>query len=446
MVIEEGDVETVKKKFISVMLLAVMTISLGACGEKGEVPRYGLVTNSAGIGTDSVNAEIWSSIQDAAGTEYSYKYYTAEEDTKKGMDAQFDAAAKEGTELVFADGKDMETAVFRAQRAHHKIRYILVDGAPRKNERDKEPSFRENTTSIAFATQDEGYIAGYGAVRNGYRNIGFIAGGENDKTDRYLSGYLQGAEQAAAELNLGSGEVKLTAVIAESDELSPLRMTDALILYKQGAEVIFAVGSNIATAVAKASQSTSKPFIAGGVDMNNVTTSCIFSTVSFYKQAIDAAIDDFESEEGLPGGEVVYYGAADKAIKIVADYTRLSSFTETDYNNIVRQIMEGTVTVSGEKVTEGTAHVQLNLTAPPSGLDESSAAAVSGAVSTTESTPAANTGTSEATEENTEGGEEEYTEEEYTEEEYTEDGNTEEENNEEDTEEGYDEEYTEEEQ
>lgn len=441
MAIEEGDVETVKKKFISVLLLAVMTISLGACGEKEDAPRYGLVTNSAGIGTDSVNADIWSSIQDAAGTDYLYKYYTAEEDTKKGLDAQFDAAAKEGTELVFADGKDMETAVFRAQRAHHKIRYILVDGAPRKNEDDKNPSFRENTTSIAFATQDEGYIAGYGAVRNGYRNIGFIAGGENDKTDRYLSGYLQGAEQAAAEMNLGSGEVKMTAVIAERDELNPLRMTDALILYKQGAEVIYAVGSNIATAVAKASQATSKPFIAGGVDMNNVTTSCIFSTVSNYKQAIDAAIDDFESEEGLPGGEVVYYGAAAKAVKIVADYTRLSTFTETDYNNIVRQIMEGTVTVSGEKVTEGTAHVQLNLTAPPSGLDESAVAAVSDAFTATESTPAANTGTSEAAEENTDGGEEEYTEEEY-----TEDGETEEEYNEEDTEEGYNEENTEEEQ
>ena len=174
--------------------------------------------------------------------------------------------------------------------------------------------------------------------------------------------------------------------------------------------------------------------------MNNVTTSCIFSTVFYYKQAIDAAIDDFESEEGLPGGEVVYYGAAAKAVKIVADYTRLSTFTETDYNNLVRQIMEGTVTVSGEKVTEGTAHVQLNLTAPPSGLDESAVAAVLGAVTATESTPAANTETSEAAEENTDGGEEN------TEEEYTEDGGTEEEYNEEDTEEGYNEENTEEEQ
>ena len=435
-----------KKKMVSLVLVAVMTLTMGACGKKEDAPRYGLVTNTEGIGTESLNAEAWASIQEAAGSEYLYKYYTAEEDTDKGVDEQFDAAADDGTELVFACGTDMESAIFRAQRSHRKTRYVLVDGLPRKNE-DDEASFRENTTSIAIATQDEGYIAGYGAVRNGYRKIGFIAGGKDDTNKRYLSGYVQGAEKAAADLNLGSGEIKVFAVYAENDELSPLRMTDALVLYKQGVEVIYAVGENVANAVYRAAQSVSKPFIAGGLDMNSLSANCIFSTVNSYKSAVDAALDDFDTEEGLPGGETVYYGAADKAVRIIADYTRLSSFTETDYNGIVRQIMEGSVEVSGDEMTEGTTHVALTITDPPSGMDESTAAAAG-----LNTTPAADTGiantasadttaetenTEEAASEEEGTGEEEYTEEDTGEEEYSEENgeNTEEEYTEENTEE-----------
>ena len=405
-----------KKKMVSLVLIAVMTLTMGACGKKEDAPRYGLVTNTEGIGTDSLNAEVWASIQEAAGSEYLYKYYTAEEDTDKGVDGQFDAAADDGTELVFACGTDMESAIFRAQRSHRKTRYVLVDGLPRKDE-DDEASFRENTTSIAIATQDEGYIAGYGAVRNGYRKIGFIAGGQNDTNKRYLSGYVQGAEKAATELNLGNGEVKVFAVYAENDELSPLRMTDALVLYKQGVEVIYAVGENVANAVYRAAQSVSKPFIAGGLDMNSLSANCIFSTVNSYK--------------------------SDKAVRIIADYTRLSSFTETDYNGIVRQIMEGSVEVSGDEMTEGTTHVALTITEPPSGMDESTAAAAG-----LNTTPAADTGTADtasagttAETENTEEaaseedgtGEEEYTEEDTGEEEYSEENgeNTDGENTEE---------------
>ncbi len=427
-----------KKKIVSLVLVAAMTLLTGACGKKEDAPRYGLVTNTEGIGTESVNAEVWASIQETAGSEYLYKYYTAEEDTDEGLDAQFDAAADDGTELVFAYGKDMEGPIFRAQRSHRKTRYILIGGMPRKNE-DAEVSFRENTTAVGIATQDEGYIAGYGAVRNGYRSLGFIAGGNDDTCKRYLSGYVQGAEKAATELNLGTGEVKVTAVYAENDDLTPLRMTDALILYKKGVEVIYAVGDNVANAVYRASQSMSKPFIAGGIDMNAVSANCIFSTVSSYKAAVDAALNDFEMDESLPAGEAVYYGAADKAVKIVADYTRLSTFTETDYNNAVRALMEGNATVSDEEMTEGTAHVVLSITQPPSGLDESSVDALgpdtaavadntaSAAAENTGEASSEETGEEEYTEEgNTEDNEEDY-EEENTEEEYTEEENTEEE-------------------
>lgn len=437
-----------KRKVAALALFAMFALAITACGDKKDSPKYGLVTNSQGIGSESVNADIYAAIQDVADSD-NYKYYTAEEDTDKGIDAQFNAAADDGTQLVFAYGEDMETAVFRAQRSHRKTRYILIDGEPRKNDRS-EISFRENTTSVKIATQDEGFIAGYGAVRNGYRKIGFIAGTDDEVNKRYLSGYVDGAELAASELNLTPGDVKVIAVFANDDALTPLRMTDALMLYKSGTDVIFAVGSNVATSVSKAAQSLSKPFIAGGVDMNSVTSNCIFSTVSNYRAAIDAALADYTSDEGLKSGETVYYGAASKAVKIVADYTRLSTFSEMDYNNAVRQIMEGTVTVAGEEKAEGTAHVTLTIMTPPSGLTKEEAAAagfgesasgtVSGGTATSdtsgqtsateesasegsEENTGSEEGTEEGSEENQEEGSEEYqedTEEEYNEEEDTE--------------------------
>ena len=63
-----------KKKMVSLVLAAVMTLTMGACGKKEDAPRYGLVTNTEGIGTESLNAEVWASIQEASGSEYLYKY------------------------------------------------------------------------------------------------------------------------------------------------------------------------------------------------------------------------------------------------------------------------------------------------------------------------------------------------------------------------------------
>jgi basic membrane protein A len=318
--------------------------------------------------------------QEASDAGYSSRVYIAADRTEEALEDVFEQVSDDKVKLAVAYGEDMETSVWGAQKNHRKVKYALIGGVPRKADDDSE-EIRDNTVSVDVAQEDIGFLAGYAAVRNGARKLAFIAGEKNDVNLRCAGGFVQGCIAAASEMNLGNDAVKITGVYSGSDELTPLRMSDALSLYGDGAEIIFTVGENIGTAVGRAAAVKNKPFICGGADIRADNATCLFSVVPSYDGIARAVIRDFEDDKAFLGGEKVYYGIADDSVKMAVDYSDLSTLKQGDIDTLIAKIKAGEVTISAEEVTTGSAEVKLSLIDPPSAKAEGSTGTESGAAS-----------------------------------------------------------------
>ncbi|HUM82209.1 MAG TPA: BMP family ABC transporter substrate-binding protein [Lachnospiraceae bacterium] len=369
-----------KRKIIGGILAAVMIAGLAACGaEDPNIPRYSLVTNKEGISTEGTVSNIWNVVEStASSSNHKAALYTAAIDTQEAYLKAIDKAVDDKSKLVIAYGKEMEIPVYNGQNAHHGTKFFLIDGQPREKEGSK-ADIRSNTCSITFLYEQEGFVAGYAAVKEGFRNLAFMAGGKTDENIRYCGGFVQGAEQAASELSLANGSVKIRGVYEENDELSPLRMAEALKWYNDGTEIVFTVGSNLSRAVAKAADAVDRRVISAGVDLTGSSDKVLFAMVPVYETAVKLALASFEEKKGFQGGKDVEYGVSDGCIKMSVDFARFAKFTESDYNAVLDKIKNGSITVSADEVTAGNGLVGLT-------MEESQQTAADTSKSTSDST------------------------------------------------------------
>ena len=363
-----------RQKFLTFLLAGVMCASLAACGDSADTPRYAVTLihdPAAGSREAMVQAAVEQSAADAG---YISRVYVAEDNTEEALEDVFKQVSDEKIKLAVAYGKDMEIPVWNAQKNHRKIKYALIDGVPRKAEGEDE-EIRDNTLCAVAAYEDMGFLAGYAAVKNGSRKPAFIAGEKNELNVRYTGGFIQGCVAAASEMNLGNDAVTITGVYSGSDELTPLRMSDALKLYGDGADIIFTVGENIGIAVGRAASVKNMPFISGGADLRESNATCLFSVVPSYEGIGKAIIRDFEGDKTFRGGEKVYYGIADDSVELAIDYSDMNALTQGDIDAVTARIKSGEIAISADEVTTGSAQVSLKIIDPPSASAVSSAGA-----------------------------------------------------------------------
>ena len=354
-----------RKRFLTFLLAGVMCASLAACGDSADTPRYAVTLihdPAAGSREAMVQAAVEQSAADAG---YISRVYVAADNTEEALEDVFKQVSDEKIKLAVAYGKDMEIPIWNAQKNHRKVKYALIDGVPRKAESESE-EIRENTLCAGTSYEDMGFLAGYAAVKNGSRKLAFIAGEKNDLNIRYAGGFVQGCVTAASEMSLGNDAVSITGVYSGSDELTPLRMSDALNLYGNGTEIIFTVGENIGIAVGRAAAVKNMPFISGGADLREDNATCLFSVVPSYEGITKAIIRDYEGEKTFRGGEMVYYGIADDSVKLAIDYSNLDALTQGDIDAVIAKIKSGEITISADEVTTGSAEVSLKIIDPPS--------------------------------------------------------------------------------
>lgn len=294
-----------------------------ACGSSlmNPVP-YGLVTGAGGSSEDVVLTQISSGIEtyaDQKGT--TMDSYAAMENSESGYAEAFKASENAGNLIVFAHGPNMEIPVYNAQRKYHDITYVLFDGEPRKDESGR-VKIRKNTLSVTFRTEDLGFFAGYTAVRNGYRNLGFLAGEATDDNIGWKNGFIQGVDVAAQDLGLAPGEVQIHSELAGSEDLTPMRMSDVLRWTKNGTEIILVVGENLYQAAEMAAKNDGIKLISGGVDRTRASDVCLFSATANYMQATTYLLEMIESGE-LKTGAAITMGALEESVKIAGDTTAL---------------------------------------------------------------------------------------------------------------------------
>ena len=212
------------KKFIAMMLALVMALSLVACGEKAPVdegndePEYkvAMVTDYGDITDQSFNQTTWEAVV-AFGKDNNVetKYYKPTTNDTSSRVASVELAIAEGHNVIVMPGYAFGGTIVECASEYPNVKFIALDVAKgdlletavaNKGEQyDYNPDNWDlskyvdmsNVYCAIYQEELAGYMAGYAAVKLGYKHLGYLGGMAVPAVQRFGYGFLQGIDAAA---------------------------------------------------------------------------------------------------------------------------------------------------------------------------------------------------------------------------------------------------------
>ena len=396
------------KKFLAMILALVMALSLVACGDKKDdtktddnqgdtnetTYKVAMITDYGDITDQSFNQttyEACKAFADANKIEFSY-FKPAGDNTADRV-AMIESAVDEGYNVIVMPGYAFGGAIVEAAPQHKDVKFIALDvgkgdlleaGVAAKGEEyDYNPDNWDLATYVDMSNvycaiyQEElcGYMAGYAAVKLGYKNLGFLGGMAVPAVVRYGYGFVQGVDAAAAELKLT--DVKVNYVyggqfFGDADITAKMDTW-----YAGGTQVVFACGGGIYTSAVDAAKKVEGAKVIG-VDVDQAGVIANYAagegadaaTVEGYKaltvtsamKGLYPATYDTLTDVIINGNWANYAGkiatlglvsADDPAlnyVQIPMESTQWAdgAFTQDDYKTLVKAMFDGTLTVSND--------------------------------------------------------------------------------------------------
>ncbi len=311
------------------------------------------------IDDKSFNESAWDGVvQYAEANDISYKYYHEET-----INESIEAAINNGAKIVVCPGFNFETPVFEMQQDYPEVAFLLLDGEPNNGDWLGGVVYEtlNNTYSIMYQEEQAGFLAGYAAVMDGYRELGFIGGIPVPAVVRFGYGFMQGADYAASELDLLAGDVTIRYDYANAF-LPSLELEDQMdFWYTEGVEIIFAAAGGAGQSVMDAAEKTVDGKVIGvDVDQAGESERVITSAMKCLTLSVlDALTQFYDNDMEWPtalAGENVILGAENNGVGLPTEDTswRFDSFTIAQYNAIYAKLVDGTVVVSQDIDTEPT--------------------------------------------------------------------------------------------
>ena len=366
------------KKLLALLLAVVMLLALTACGDKtpatpgtSDEPAnsdnnepastspdgtYEIVMlmdlPSGTINDGSFCEATWNGIkQYCEETGATYTYMTPSEESKEAYLSLMDQAVKVGGKVLVCPGYLFEDAIYEAQDKYPDVKFVIIDGRPHSSDYS---DFRtgSNVYSVLFSEGEVGFMAGYAAVMEGYRNLGFFGGMAVTSVARFGYGYVMGAEQAAKDLNLNKGDVKVIYWYSGDFVPSPEKLTTVKGWYQTGTDVIFACGGTICENAFAAAEELNKAVI--GVDMDQADDSPTVitpATKGCAKATYDALIG--YKNGNFPGGVDAVLGASVDCVGLATgDSWRLKNYTVEQYEELYDRIKNDTDGIASSILTD----------------------------------------------------------------------------------------------
>lgn len=387
------------KKFLALLLAAMMVFSLVACGGNTDAPasdapatdapasdapatdapatlegKIALVTDVGTIDDESFNQATWQGVEayaKAKGLDYQY-YQPAADSTPDRMNS-IAQAVKEGANVIVVPGYLFGEAMLEAPAMYPDVKFIAIDVSPEADMGGATPA--DNLYCAVFAEEQAGFLAGYGAVKDGYTSLGFLGGMAVPAVQRYGSGYVQGISAAAEELG-----VDVTVKYTYGGQF----FGDATITAKMegwnqaGTEIVFACGGGIWTSAVEAALNNNAMVIGVDVDQHYLGNNTDYAYNPFVTSAmkgLQAATESalsvvFEGDWSTIGGTSVTLGLTDGddvvGLPTAEDSWGFKTFTLDEYKTVLESIKAGTIEISKspiEEVETLSSHVTLDVIA-----------------------------------------------------------------------------------
>ena len=301
----------------------------------------------------SLKQKSWEGLEEyAKNNEKSITYVQPKGSTYDDYLAMYNNAIKLGARIIITSIFP-EDALEEVSKKNPDVKFVLLD-APYNY------VIKENCTGISWNFIEAGFIAGYAAVKEGYKNLGgvFAGNGENHIVNSYAYGYAQGINVAAADIDGVMCKISFGPTINYSRNF----LSQMFSWYTDGTEVIFCCDSSmkdlglhsIARTASEAITETDnkKAKIIGSFgDKYNFSTRVITSaTIDNYKATAKKILELFfnsEWEKSL-NKQRIEMGVKEEAVGIAYHSDRLFKFSKEDYTALLDRIKEGKVTIKSD--------------------------------------------------------------------------------------------------
>lgn len=369
-----------KKRIAAMVLAGAMALSLapayGATEVKAEASdmKIAMVTDSGDITDQSFNQTTYEACKEwAADNGSDFNYYKPESDSDEARNASVDQAVADGANVIVLPGYMFAATIVEQSEMYPDVKFIAPDVSAGDicekgvgegytyNPDDYEVTDYYNADNVYCCTYQEevsGYMAGYAAVKFGYKHLGFLGGMSVSAVTRFGYGYIQGADEAAKELGI-TDEVELEYVCG-GQFYGDADITAYMDTWygSKGVEVVFACGGGIYTSAAEAAAKVDGKVIGVDSDQSGIigeditVTSAMKGLAPTVKTALDAIKDgNWESDYAgkIDNLGLVSENPEDNYVQLPMDTTQWDdNFTVDDYKDLVSKLYNGEITVSND--------------------------------------------------------------------------------------------------
>ena len=396
-----------KKRGISMLLAGVMALSLAACGSSSDDKKtddttktteaqagtegagdtegaeavtdmkIAMVTDSGDITDQSFNQTTYEACKawsESNGVEFTY--YKPQSDADESRIASVDQAIADGANIVVLPGYLFAQAIITESELYPDVKFIVLDmGANDICSKAIGESYsgnpddynvtdyytEDNVYCCTYQEEISGYMAGYAAVKLGYKHLGFLGGMAVPAVTRFGYGYVQGADAAAKELGI-TNDVTVEYVCGGQfyGDADITAYMDTWYSSK-GVEAVFACGGGIYTSAAEAAVKAGGKVIGVDTDQKAIIDTnygeglTVTSAMKGLKETVTNVLTDIKDGKWSDhAGKIDVLGmisenAEENYVQLPIESTQWGDgFTEDDYRALVKKIYDGEVKVSDD--------------------------------------------------------------------------------------------------
>ena len=361
-----------KKIFLIAAALAA-ACSLISCSKKSgagaesQSMRVAMITDSGDITDQSFNQTTYEASKAyCEENNLPFNYYKPAGDTTADRVASANAAIQDDYNVIVLPGFLFGEVIVQLAEMNSDVLFVGLDvgegdimGAAQAAGKNW-ATIPENVFCAVYAEEIPGFMAGYAAVKEGYRHLGYLGGMAVPAVVRYGFGFAQGIDAAARELGIAK-DVTLEYVYGGQfygDQQIKASMDG---WYKsRGVEVVFACGGGIYTSACDAAKDAGGKVIGVDVDQSARINKyaegmCVTSAMKGLGATVRAVLT------AINGGNWAEYSGKISSLGLVSateiekNYVQLPTetwsmqhFTVDDYKALVADIFNGKQPVSDD--------------------------------------------------------------------------------------------------
>ena len=392
------------KKFFALLLSLAMVLALVACGQKDPTPdtpdtpddttpeveyKVAMITDYGDITDQSFNQTTYEACKAfAEDNSIEFSYFRPAGDNTADRVAMIEKAVDEGFNVIVMPGYAFGGAIVEAAPEFPDVKFIALDVAagdlletavakagetydytPENWDLSKYVDM-SNVYCAVYQEELCGYMAGYAAVKLGYKSLGFLGGMAVPAVVRYGYGFVQGVDAAAADMGLTDVKVNYIYGGQFFGDADITAVMDTW--YQGGTEVVFACGGGIYTSAVDAAKKANAKVI--GVDVDQAGVIAKYAgvdgmTVTSAMKGLYPATYDTLTDVIVNGNWDKYVGKIETLGLVSgtdpeANYVQIpmgdgtqwsDSFTQDNYKAMVKDMFDGKITVSNNTSSDVSA-------------------------------------------------------------------------------------------